>query len=199
MRSGGAILSRFPIRASGVQLFEKPASNAWLYNVFYLSRYLAWAEVQHPDRTIQIFNTHLEAFDEPNRIAQAERTRSIIASRLTPWTIYGGDFNTVPPESTKKSGYPDEDRPKTAKTEHTHDRTLTILRAIPGLSDVLPAAELARREEDFFTFPAHAPNRKLDYLFAGDGFEVAETRVVKEAGDVSDHLPLCSKLSLRRN
>jgi endonuclease/exonuclease/phosphatase family metal-dependent hydrolase len=62
------------------------------------------------------------------------------------------------------------------------DRTVELIRAVEDLSDTLPA--------DAKTFPSHAPEQKLDFLFHGPGWKLVEARVLKEAGTVSDHLPI---------
>jgi endonuclease/exonuclease/phosphatase family metal-dependent hydrolase len=194
MRSGGAILSRHPIHAHRVELLPKPSANPFWYNFFYLFRYLQRAEIELADRRLLVFNTHLEAFDEANRIEHARRCKAIVEALLVPETVFAGDLNSVPPESPKKSHYPDE---ASNLTHHERDRTIEIVRSIRGLSDVISKEAFAANQAAYFTFPAHAPNRKLDYLFTGDALEVADARVVSEAGDVSDHLPLVAKLKLR--
>jgi endonuclease/exonuclease/phosphatase family metal-dependent hydrolase len=71
------------------------------------------------------------------------------------------------------------------------------LRSVDGLRDAF-APELYRDDESaYFTFPAHEPNRKLDHLLVSEHFEVADARVLREAGDVSDHLPLLVRLKPR--
>jgi endonuclease/exonuclease/phosphatase family metal-dependent hydrolase len=194
MRSGGAIISRWPITAHHVDLLPKPAQNAWWYNLFYLFRFLERVTIEVDGTKLQVFNTHIEAFNEPNRVEHAELIRRTIQQQITAKTIFGGDFNTVPPESLRKSDYPDE---TAVKTEHSHDKTLDVVRTIHGLKDVIPAEEFRAHQDRYFTFPSHAPNRKIDYIFVGDDFDVLEARVVTEAGDVSDHLPIVAKLRLR--
>jgi endonuclease/exonuclease/phosphatase family metal-dependent hydrolase len=190
MSSGGAVLSRWPIASNHVELLEKPGANAWWYNLFYLFRYLQRCEIRAGERTLVVYNTHLEAFDGDNRMEQAEHLKRVIAP--TPLTIFGGDFNTVPPESKVRGGYPDE-----PTSHHENDRTLETLRKIVGLRDSIPPEIFEKAEQDFMTFPSHAPNRKIDYIFYGEGFEVIEARVLKEAGEVSDHLPVLVRLRIR--
>jgi endonuclease/exonuclease/phosphatase family metal-dependent hydrolase len=185
MRSGGAVLSRWPIIASDVELLPKPRANAWWYNFFYLFRYLQRCEVDVDGTRVLVFNTHLEAFDRPNRVEQAEHVRRRLSREATRATIFGGDFNSAPPEARLRGNYPDE-----PQTSHESDRTVEVLRSIPRLRD-------ASDDPELFTFPAHAPNRRLDYLLVGDTFSVEEIRVVREAGDVSDHLPIVARLAIR--
>lgn len=192
MRSGGAILSRFPIERHEVELLEKPAENPAWYNLFYLFRYLETAELRVGPRTLTVFNTHLEAFKQENRVLQAKLTRERLRAAMGPHLIYGGDLNSVPPEAPQKKGYPDE-----PQTNHESDPTIGLFRELPGLVETIGSSTISARPNDFHTFPAHAPNRKLDHLFVGTGFEIVEARVLKEAGATSDHLPLLLRLRFR--
>jgi endonuclease/exonuclease/phosphatase family metal-dependent hydrolase len=197
MRSGGAILSRYPITTNSVRLLEKPPEYAWWYKLFYPFRYLQRCTVRVGELDILVWNTHLEAFKEKNRVEQATEVKKLLqemSPEIRAAVIFGGDLNAVPQEATQKTNYPDETDVVTA---HDQDTTVEIFRAIPGLNDVFPAEKYSADERSYFTFPAHAPNRKLDHLFLGERFEVVEARVAHEAGAVSDHLPLLVKLRLR--
>jgi endonuclease/exonuclease/phosphatase family metal-dependent hydrolase len=192
MSSGGAILSRWPLRNHAVQLLPKPEANPAYYNLFYLFRYLQSVEVELGDQKIQVFNTHLEAFNLPNRELQAALVREEIARVDNPRILFGGDFNTVPLEASRRRAYSDE-----PKTDHTHDQTLPILLSAKNLRNSLSAEEYRAREAELMTFPAQAPNRKLDHALVGEGIEVLSQRVAHEVGTPSDHLPLVLKLRIR--
>lgn len=203
MSSGGAILSRYPITDNEVTLLEKPAKNPFWYNLFYLFRYVQRAEVAYGGETIAIYNAHLEAFDLANRELQATELAERIRKEGATYTFLGGDFNSVPPEATVRSGYPDE-----PETNHERDATIATLRSA-GLHDTMPdtlgtnsggaqsAGAQDNEEATYFTFPSHAPNRKLDYLLVSPAFDVMSARVGHEAGKVSDHLPLVIEARLR--
>lgn len=195
MLSGGAVLSRYPIDTNEVELLDKPEANPFWYNLFYPFRFVQRADVVIGGVRVRVFNTHLEAFDKANRIAQAERLKSKIQGMITSFTLLGGDLNSVPPESTLKSGYPDETG---VKTDHEDDRTVELIRSITGLLDTTAQEDFREHEPRYFTFPAHEPSRKLDYIFAGAGFQVLEARVVHEAGAVSDHLPILARLKIKK-
>ena len=74
---------------------------------------------------------------------------------------------------------------------------MELLRAVDGLNDTVPPDLMRARPDDFHTFPADKPNRKLDYVFVGDGFEVVSVEVIRKAGDISDHLPVVAKIRLK--
>lgn len=182
IRSGGAILSRWPLSQGEALLFPLPEENAFWYNAFYLSRYLQQVQVEAPGGPVRVFNTHLEAFRPGTRMRQAAEVSAHLKALNSPRTVFGGDLNTVPPEATLRKGYPDE-----PATNHEQDRTLVVLRDTPGLTEALDGGA---REEDTFTFPAHARNRRLDHLFYGAAWKSHRAWVDVEAGDLSDHLPI---------
>ncbi len=192
MHSGGAILSRYPLRKHEVELLPKPTDNPWWYNLFYLFRYVHQVEVEHPEGPIRVVNAHLEAFDAANRFNQASRVRDVLDQLTDAHVIFGGDLNSVPPESPVRHGYPDE-----PDTDHRSDETIAILRSANPVTDTLAAATFTSTPTAWFTFPAHAPNRKLDYLFASETFEVVSAEVLREVDGASDHLPVLVELRLR--
>jgi len=195
MESGGAVLSRVPIDESRVTLLPKPDQNPFWYNLFYPFRYHQRVELEFRGDTITIYNAHLEAFDRTNRQLQARRWAEVI-ERDDPMvrpTVLGGDLNTIPPESDQKDGFVDE-----PETSFDTDDTLPRLRRIEGLRDAFaPKGGATSDEGPQFTFPAHAPNRKLDHVLVSPHFEIVEAKVLQEAGDVSDHLPLWVRLRPR--
>lgn len=190
LRSGGAILSRYPIVAHRMETVQKPKSNPWWYNLFYLFRYHQQATLDTPLGEVVVFNVHTEAFDRENRVRHARLLAERLASELTPLTVVGGDFNTVLPEATVRRNYPDE-----PETSHVDDPTLELIRGVDGLVDTVAGETYLKNEEAWFTFPAHDPNRKLDYLLHGAGFDLIEVEVPRAlAGDLSDHLPVVARL-----
>lgn len=191
MLSGGAILSRYPFTKNTVMLEDKPEDNGLVYNLGYLYRYLQKTEIDAAGRRIGVYNVHTDAFSPKNRIAHAGRIARTLTEDKAPLALLGGDFNTVPPEASMRGGYPDE-----PDTDHSDDPTIARIREIPGMKDTLTQEAYLANERAYFTFPGHAPNRKLDFLFASEAFEVTSFRVLTEAGDASDHLPILVELRL---
>ena len=101
--------------------------------------------------------------------------------------VVAGDFNSVPPEATLRKAFPDE-----PETDFTTDSTVTLLRQGFDGTDLLASAPL---ESSGFTFPADAPNRRLDHAFVGSGWRAATAEVLRPASGLSDHLPLLIKLN----
>ena len=190
MRSGGAVLSRFPIDAHRVETVSKPKANPWWYNLFYLFRYHQQATLQTEDGPLLVFNIHTEAFDEASRVRHARLIAERVSREIIPRTIVGGDLNTVLAEATRRRDYPDE-----PETSHVDDPTLELIRGVDGLVDAVPGKLYLENEARWFTFPAHEPNRKLDYLLHGAGLRVQHVDVPRAvAGELSDHLPLVARL-----
>lgn len=189
MSSGGAVLSRFPVRQNRVTLLPKPDTNPGYYNLFYLFRYVQRAVLETPSGPINIFNAHLEAFDPDNRQAQAARYAELLEESTGEPVIAGGDLNSIPADAAQRDGFADE-----PETSFEGDSTYATIASVPGLSDVFAAG--ATDAKNAYTFPAHAPTRRLDHLFASEAFEVVSARVVSEAHDASDHRPLLVELGV---
>jgi endonuclease/exonuclease/phosphatase family metal-dependent hydrolase len=184
VRSGQAVLSRYPLSKPKRHPLVQPASNGWLWNAFYLHRALleVWADLGD-GRELRILNAHFEAFDIPNKELHADATKALL-NATGPWVILLGDMNAVPPEAASRKRFDDE-----PETDLTTDRTIGTLRSI-GLREVVPAEVYAASEAPWFTFPAHAPNRRLDYIFHGPALEVRTASVPRMEAPPSDHLPV---------
>jgi len=89
--SGGGVISRFPLKLIQNQLLPKPKDHSFLYNVFYLSRYLQIFKLILPDQELNCMNVHLEAFSQDNRDLHWIR----LQDRLIDYDIAltGGDLN----------------------------------------------------------------------------------------------------------
>ena len=185
--SGQAILSRFPLTKAEHTRLPQPEESGALYNLFYLHRHLTEVTAQlGPDLELRIMNAHLEAFDSQNRIEHAERTIAAI-SPAGPRTILLGDMNCAPTEAKVRKAFPDE-----PETDMSLDDTIDRLRGIPGMQEIVPPSVYAASESAWFTFPAHAPNRRLDYIFHSEKLVLASAKVPDMSDPPSDHLPVVS-------
>lgn len=188
--SGGAVLSRYPVIVNRITLYPKPKKNPWWYNAFYLFRYSQQVQIKWDERVVWVINNHLEAFDKVNRQKQADALVKMVKKNISAnkqMVIVGGDMNTIPSEATLQYGYPDD-----KDADYRNDNTMPILRNLP-LKEVVSEESYKRNESAFFTFPAHAPNRRLDYLFVPEDVSVKNVKVVR-TGDLSDHLPVYAEL-----
>jgi endonuclease/exonuclease/phosphatase family metal-dependent hydrolase len=182
VKSGGAVLSRWPITANEVHLLAKPQSKAWWYNLFYLYRYFQQVTIKVGEREIQLVNLHLEAFDQR---AKEEQARELVAfAKKHPLDFIGGDFNMLPEGAMKRSGFANP------ADVYEGDKTYSILRELAQVEVVEHTSYLAQ-EEKWFTFPSVRPDRRLDYIYHASVYPFIAAEVVQSPhGDVSDHLPL---------
>ncbi|MEX0797989.1 MAG: endonuclease/exonuclease/phosphatase family protein, partial [Bacteriovoracaceae bacterium] len=188
MLSGGGILSRFPIVNNEVFLHKKPAANSWWYNLFYLYRFTQIATIKIAGKEMAVANNHLEAFNKKNRRDQAKTmvkrlnlNKDVLAA--------GGDFNTTPPNATRKSGF--EGYPK---DDYEDDSTYESLVSGLFLKDALKTDDYLREEKRWFTFSSVKPSRKLDYIFVKEDIPLEEFEVIQTP--VSDHFPVQAKIRL---
>jgi endonuclease/exonuclease/phosphatase family metal-dependent hydrolase len=194
--SGGAVLSRFPLRENRVRLHPKPRANPWWYNLFYLFRYTQSVRVDLGDREMWAVNNHLEAWDKPNRVAQARAlvgTLEGLRREGATLLLFAGDLNTVPPEAKQKHGFVDSPR-----DDYRGDETLSILRAFAETQEIVPMGRYVSDETRHFTFPTLAPTRRLDYVFVDRQLRVERYHMLR-TGDFSDHLPVVAEIRLRND
>ncbi|HOU53753.1 MAG TPA: endonuclease/exonuclease/phosphatase family protein [Myxococcota bacterium] len=191
VRSGQAILSRFPIRACRREPLPQASEAPWWYRVFALHRAIQWADLDLGNGAVlTAVNVHLEAFWPRNRERQAE----ILAERLARMDngrllLVGGDLNSVPENAPQRKDFPDE-----PETDFTTDRTIPLIQGVPGLREVFLDEAPEAPSEASLTFPATAPNRRLDYLFHR-GFAGSTQRAVPRVM-ASDHRPIEAALRL---
>ncbi|MGE0615805.1 MAG: endonuclease/exonuclease/phosphatase family protein [Bacteriovoracia bacterium] len=187
VKSGGAVLSRFPVLENRPVLHEKPRKNPWWYNWFYLGRYSQWVKIQGPGGEFWVANNHFDAYDGENRESHARRLGQFAEEmRMNGARVlgFGGDLNTTPPEATVKHGFADYTR-----DDYRGDRAIETLRGLAGFREVVGIDEYVAQESRYFTFPSVAPTRRLDYLFVDAEARMEGHRIIS-TGDLSDHLPL---------
>lgn len=179
MKSGGAIISKYPILDHKVTLLEKPMSQPWWYNLFYLHRYIQQVTIQLGDKPYKFVNVHLEAFDKKNREDQVKQILAIIEKEKI--DVIAGDFNMVPTSAVKKSKFTFND------DEYENDPSFELMKK-SGLSEVIPEEIYSQEESRYFTFPASKPDRRLDYIFFQSNLKMMKAEVLPSA--LSDHVPL---------
>lgn len=191
VKSGAAIMGRFPIVKNEVFLHEKPKENPFWYNMFYLYRISQFATLKINGTNYTFINNHLEAFSKENREKQAELLSSMIKAKKEDILIVAGDFNTTPPNAKKKAdfiGYPDDDYQK--------DKTYSLINDISFLSESVPFLEYAENEKKWFTFSSDKATRRLDYIFVNKDHSVLNKEVIQTKE--SDHLPFMTTLKLNK-
>lgn len=212
INSGQAILSKMPITDCKEIRLPQPEHNSWVeahfawwqnhvnpiyrvlksaYNRFYMHRTIQIATIDIGlDNHVSVLNCHLEAFDQQNREDQADILYKTIASIQGP-LIVGGDFNTLPPDATKKRGFSDED------IDFTTDQTMEKIMQTKELRDTLTDSKLGNNESETFTFPAYAPTRRLDYVLERGFMLVPPEAGVIHTANGSDHLPITANIIMK--
>lgn len=183
MLSGQAILSRFPISNGQRQVLEKPREAPFYYNAFYLDRLVQVAEISLGAETLVVLNVHLEAFDQQTREAQAQVLLDMVDSLAAKGPLLlVGDFNARPPF---------------AKDQLTDETTMRLFFDHPQLSPAITQSQYLQQEERYFTFDSRKPYEMLDYIFyTHESIKPLAARVVREADEISDHLPVFMSFTL---
>ena len=191
MLSGQAILSKYPVENSARVVLEKPINAPFYYNAFYLDRLIQVARI-NVGRPIVVLNVHLEAFDVETREAQAEILLDIYQQYAEKYPVLlMGDFNARPPFASEFA--------KDEEGNSIEERTTAIFFEA-GLEDAIAEVAYMENEAANFTFNTEAPYEKLDYIFYDpEVFTPINGRVVTEAGQLSDHLPVLMEFVFNRN
>ena len=179
MKSGGAILSKYPISDHTVELFPKPTSHPWWYNLFYLHRYVQTAKITIRDKDYVFMNLHLEAFDKVDRLKQVKLLQEKTKDGKV--DFIAGDFNMVPGRATKKRNFTD------STDDYENDESFMVMSS-GQLKEAIPEEIYLGSESRYFTFPSWKPDRRLDYIFYDSSHRLMRAEVL--SSKLSDHLPL---------
>ena len=178
--SGQAIASKYPIQQNEAHVLEK-ADYPFYYNAFYLDRLAQVNLLRIGVRELVIINVHLEAFDARTRERQADQLIALYKRYESTYPVLMlGDFNSTPPGS---------------KAPYMEENTIDKILSVEGVNMAIQDSLYLKNEEVFFTFNSVEPYIKIDYIFYNEKkIKVLEPRVVKEAGDISDHLPIMADI-----
>lgn len=145
------------------------------------------APFEFAGRVVWFGNTHLHAYNPRARMRQAAAIAREVRRLGDVPIVFLGDLNTVP------AGCKDGDFAEGERDARSYkgDRSLEILERA-GLRTVHH-----EDRERFWTYPAGAPNRTLDYVLATRHFEIDNYRVVREC-PLSDHYPVEAALRFAR-
>jgi endonuclease/exonuclease/phosphatase family metal-dependent hydrolase len=91
-----------------------------------------------------------------------------------------------------KKGFPDE-----PDNDMSGDRTIEIVKNIKGFREIISPEEYAADENKFFTFPADAPSRRLDYMFYSEDLRLIQGSIIKSEQIFSDHLPIIARFHMK--
>ncbi|SMG09405.1 Metal-dependent hydrolase, endonuclease/exonuclease/phosphatase family [Marivirga sericea] len=177
MLSGQGILSKMQIVSNEIIVLDRPINAPFYYNAFYLDRLLQISKVQIESDTLVLMNVHLEAFDRETREQQADKVLKVFKSYAYDYpVILMGDFNSRPPFASEILEV---------------ERTIDIFMKNPLLGEAISKDRYLQDEQRFFTFNTEQPYERLDYIFYNKNkIRKIESEVLREAGDISDHLPV---------
>ena len=187
--SAQAIVSMYPFDSSQTNVLSTPKESPFYYRAFYLDR-LAEVGVVSISKELKlcIINVHLEAFSQETRIEQARELVEIYRKYARKYPVLlVGDFNAVPPYMEIRG----------TKYE---EPTITYFRTEPGLEEVMLKDKMELSDTASYTFSSANPAGKIDYIFfTAKSIEIIESRVVHEAGEISDHLPVMARFIFKRD
>ncbi len=187
MHSGQAVMSRYPITGNTSAALPKPGAPPWWYLAFLYERSIQTVGVDLDGTPLTIVTVHREAFHTDNRSEPATLLVEHMSGVDGPWIVLG-DMNALPPEAPRFDGFADE-----PDWDGSNDPTIATLREALG-SEWPGLASYADGASGSVTFPALAPTRRLDYVFASEEVNVVESFVVTDEPH-SDHLPVVVRFS----
>jgi endonuclease/exonuclease/phosphatase family metal-dependent hydrolase len=208
MDNGNAILSRWPIRNASRIALARRTDQSKAERYFYLQRNILEATVDVPGATpLVVVNMHADAYGKDGtkleHIARFEQELDRLDTAGARF-VAGGDLNTLPPDTSKLSGFPDsvcEDEAYVADDYSSETEVLLGLYAKyePYVTTETYTADQAR----YFTHTVQGAhdggywNRALDYLFTNGDFVDASGTVHQDEASggvetmpLSDHAPV---------
>lgn len=171
---GNAVLSRLPVEE--VRWVELPAHST-LEELVVGSKEGVLVQVRTGRETFGVVAIHLEFRSEETRRDAVPVLDSVAGAWPAP-LVLAGDFNTAPP------GWPAVGRP-------------TALGELLALGWRSPRAA-GPPAADELTFPTYSPVESRDWVLAEPPLRIAESRVVHEAADLSDHAPVVALVNKAR-
>lgn len=185
MYSGQAVLSKFEIVSSERIVLPQPESNPFYYNDFYLDRLAHIVWMQFMDTKLLLINVHFEAWDGSTREKQTKIILDLYRKYSQEYPIIiMGDFNCTPPFSSNAFA----------------ESTISLLLDESDLELATDINDFIANQSIYYTFNSEQAFQKIDYIFYNNNyFDCIQTRVVFEAGQISDHLPVFAKLRFKDN
>ena len=172
MLSGQSILSKYPLRDHQRIILERVKDNPFYRDALYLERLAQVASVIIENRDVIIINVHLESFDKPTRLKQLDFVIDLFNKYKTNYpTILLGDFNS----------------------DINYENP--AIRKILSLENIGNAAFENMYD---FTYSSANPYKRIDYIFySKNSIEMIDSKVLKQFGQASDHLPIEMKFRLK--
>lgn len=174
--SGQGVLSKFPVVENQFIKMQQPNA-PFYYRAFYLDRLIQVSLIKIDQKTLALLNVHLEAFDQYTRQQHGQHVLEVLKEYLKQYPVLlVGDFNANPVE---------------AKSNVKKETVMDLFYQLPELKEAIPMQAFLANEKDFYTYSSEKPYQRIDYIFySSKDIEAIEGRVLREAGQISDHLPV---------
>lgn len=178
--SGQAVLSVYDITHTDVITLEKPIDAPYYYNAFYIDRLIQVATININNQPVTLLNLHLEAFHEETRIRHAVVVKEIFEKYASEGPVLLiGDFNSQP------------------AADQINTSAIDIILQADGIKSVLSDENYLKTPNLYFTYSSENPDRMIDHIFyTAKDFAVIESKVLFDAGEISDHLPFYAQMVL---
>ena len=180
MLSGEAILAHGQLKMDQVITLPKPVNAPFYYNAFYLDRLIQVADWTIAGQQVKVMNLHLEAFDQETRLAHGKEVKRLYEQYADQGpVILMGDFNSIP-----------------AILEG--EDAMDVIMSANNIASAIPDAVYQADPDKYFTFSSGSPEVMIDYiLYNPSHITPIAARVVNEAGQISDHLPVTFQFTFK--
>lgn len=171
---GNVLLSRYPIL--GAEWLDLPRRSG-LESTAIGTKAASVVRVATESGSVSVVPIHLEFRGGDTRLRSAGTFARLMAAEENP-LILAGDFNTAP------SGWPAAESPN-------------LLDSLLALGWDSPRARATHGKTEL-TFPTPDPQDSRDWILVEPPLKILESRVLSQAGGLSDHFPVLAVLVLPR-
>ncbi len=212
MNSGSAILSKYPLKDAKRIPLPLIEEQSGIVQYFYLRRNILRATVTINNKNIVALTTHTSAYSsDGTRLKQLNQIKTEIDNINSAGQkfILGGDFNTIPPNSTVYENFDDDackDDPDFA-AQSFKDQLDYMKMFIDSYEPAITQANYDNDNSLYYSFTSDKKgfwNRKLDYIFTNGDFVDNSGVVIQdintggmETMPFSDHAPITVKYILK--
>ncbi len=200
---GLVTLSKYPVTRATRYALGNLADQGLMRKVFGIKRAILSCEIEVGDRSLQVCNTHFDAFPHryhvPTMVHQRDMVARLLEERRSErLTLVAGDFNLLP--CTEHYAHLLEEDEPYYRPDHTEMTELyERFSGVPTLEDLRSEAY-----QEFFTHTClfrepKVADKTTDYIFTNREGSLRSYRVVQEGTvHISDHFPLIAEVDLGR-
>lgn len=175
IRSGNAILSRFPIESA--EIIDYPGPYPWRTLVVGHKQGALCSIQISPSRSIQVIPIHLNPRQENLKVESARILLRVLETTSDP-LILAGDFNSTP------AGFP------VYEQDAAGDNAMDLLIGPEAFHTIVPSPT----DETALTFHTRYRQKAIDWILGGNGVKVIDMQVPEIRW--SDHYPVVAEVRL---